>query len=78
MDDDKAYRLSTILFEKIALQRYCTIDELYSLLDEAEEKCFPTGHTHRLLYHYRVAVNRLKDGVYYVDVVDELSLVLFN
>ena len=73
MDEDGAYRLSIRLFEKIVLQSYNCVDELYDILEDAEKKCFSTGVVHRMLYHYRSAVNKLATGTYYANVVSELS-----
>lgn len=78
MDDDLAYRLSVRLFEKIALQNYDDRKELRALLQSALHYCFPTGDTHRRLLLYAVALDKLDAGVYYIDVVTELSHAIFD
>lgn len=76
MDDDKAYRLSVCIFNRIALQNYDTIDELYDILDEALSLCFPTGDTHRILLMYEGNIKRLEAGVYYSEVVTDITIFL--
>lgn len=77
MDEDYAYRLSVRLFNKITHQSYDDISELRLLLEEAKEKCYPIGDTRRLLCHYEEALDKLDAGVYYVEVVRELSDHIF-
>jgi hypothetical protein len=78
MDDDLAYRISIRLFEKIALQNYDDRKELRALLESAFHYCFPTGETHRRLLLYVEALDKLDAGVYYVDVVVQLSDNIFH
>lgn len=77
MDEDYAYRLSVRLFNMITQQSYDDISELRTLLEEAKGKCYPVGDTRRLLWYYEVAVDKLEAGVYYVEVVKELSEHIF-
>ena len=77
MDEDYAYRLSVLIFKKISQQSYDNVSELRLILEEAKGKCYPVGDMRRLLWHYEVSLDKLEAGVYYPEVVKELSDNIF-